>query len=625
MTEAAEHIVPFAGLFSRIVRGGAAALHRLEDRDSTSLDHEQRQQEDAADELLGLMREVLRRGAGGGRPLPIVMLLDDAQWIDMYSLGFLSKLWTEASRERWPFLLIATHWEREWRELRNAGSAAPSRDAPNPQPTLVPLTQSPSAEVRFLGKAERDPLGAHLDQALPGLSAAQRALIVERSDGNFLTLIENIVELLEEPEYFENGTHGPLNPAGIAHIQSWESERTLRVKQRFKRLPTTAKKLLGLSSRLGQVFIRRAVQDFANSVLEEWNGRQSAADAIEECIDPLSILAQTGSVLTEFRDKVWHRSALDYFHKFQHQHEQALFSVLRRNLAEWVDDTFSHGSNAGQESGGWPNQSIDEARQVFLVAEELFALSESADWSHEAERTALQTQYLLLEHDARFGRREDAIARARHLGLSLQLSQVPADLFHKTHFEKIAQWIKVGTSRDIERGETIQADLLLAATVEVEGILVYLDRERTLAGLCRAMSNYARSPAQLSAETRARRLAECIDVHALQVEKCGVFYGRGYCQSLEALASIVQNARNEEGLQLSEELLERSVAVRRKRAVAFGKPEHPALGQTLRSLAQVKRMLGLTTVAHQIEREAIELVPWLRPKPIPVAPSQTQE
>jgi AAA ATPase domain len=117
--------VPFFGLLSKLAMG---AKDLAADRLAGPKSFEKVEQEEIkseVDEVLECMRLLLN----GGSAVPTVLWLDDAQWIDEESQVFLHRLWKEAERRKWPLLVVATHWEREWRELAKRCTISQSRPA----------------------------------------------------------------------------------------------------------------------------------------------------------------------------------------------------------------------------------------------------------------------------------------------------------------------------------------------------------------------------------------------------------------------------------------------------------------------------------------------------------------
>ena len=69
----------------------------------------------SSEDRLQPVDDVLRRlrlGSGTERQrLPVILWLDDAQWMDGEVLDFVRRLLDEAHRVSWPLLVIATHWK----------------------------------------------------------------------------------------------------------------------------------------------------------------------------------------------------------------------------------------------------------------------------------------------------------------------------------------------------------------------------------------------------------------------------------------------------------------------------------------------------------------------------------
>lgn len=64
----------------------------------------------------GLLRAYLDSGVKDAENLPVILLLDDAQWADPMTLKLASDLYYRAKEAKWPLLLLVTHWETEWKQ-----------------------------------------------------------------------------------------------------------------------------------------------------------------------------------------------------------------------------------------------------------------------------------------------------------------------------------------------------------------------------------------------------------------------------------------------------------------------------------------------------------------------------
>lgn len=405
--EAATGGLPFGGLLVSLARTAPDVFIGP----STPGEHATAATADAADALLDELGEVFGGFGGGGLVLPTVLWLDDAQWIDADTTAVLHRIWDRASERAWPLLVVITHWEREWRLL-----AAAEPDA-RPE-SLRRYDEAPGVSVRYLATPADADLEVLLGLRLPGLTARQRQAILSRAGGNFLTLIENIGELISQPANFAGrDIRGPLARAGERRVAEWESDRERRVRQRFAALDDRLRDLLGWSSHGGQRFLHAVLTQFLAT--REVRPGLEPRRALATCVDPLAILADPSPAFFEFRDVALHRAAREYFDLYLAEHDEpALDAALRQTLTTWVNACFdAHGafvaaspSPEESEVAGAPVprdapllHALDEAarREVLVRAVRELSL-ESTDWADPEWRAALRSRVWLmrfLTHD----------------------------------------------------------------------------------------------------------------------------------------------------------------------------------------------------------------------------------
>ena len=382
--------IPFFGLISKVASNvkdftaeRLAGPKRYEDIEADEVDSE-------VDEVLGCMR-LLLEGKGA---LPAVLWLDDAQWIDAESLEFVRRLWAEAEKRGWPLFMVVTHWEREWRELKH--EARERLVAGN----LVDFEGRPGVSLLHLSNAAAAPLDAYLASRLPGLTAAQRRMLVDKAGGNFLTMVENVGELLRHPANFvDRDPASALSRAGEGKVVKWESVREKRVEQRFGELEPEVQDLLGWSSQLGLRFLREVVEEFAQRA-----AALRAPDAlIERCVDPYVILGKPGEHTREFRDSAFHAVASRHFADYGEEHREALSATLREHLVLWINDSFDA---SGSEI--WPSAAKgiappersatalaqDERRDLLGMAMRELPLPAEPDWTDPRDVAAFRAVYL---------------------------------------------------------------------------------------------------------------------------------------------------------------------------------------------------------------------------------------
>jgi tetratricopeptide (TPR) repeat protein len=327
--EAATGGLPFGGLLVTL----AKAAPEIVSGPSSPEEYAASASADASDALRGELDEVFGGFGGGGIVLPTALWLDDAQWIDDDTLALLHRVWDRAVERSWPLLVIVTHWEREWRLLGSGDEDARAR-------SLRRYDGLPGVSVRLVEPASDADLGAVLDASLPGLTVAQRQLMLSRAGGNFLTLVENVGELLAQQASFAGrDVRGPLSRAGERRVTDWESDRERRVRQRFAALDEQLRDLLGWSSHGGQRFLHAVLARFLAA--REGRPDADARTALEPCIDPLAILAEPSPAFFEFRDVALHRAAREHFDLYlADDDEPALAAALRSTLSEGVNACF---------------------------------------------------------------------------------------------------------------------------------------------------------------------------------------------------------------------------------------------------------------------------------------------
>ena len=381
--------VPFGGLLFKL---GSGAIGFARDRMAGPSSVEEETKKDRLSDAAEVL-ECFRLLLAARSAVPVILWLDDAQWIDDDTLSFLRQLWAEAQRRRWPLFVVATHWEREWRELALGPAEA--------HPWSFALA-SDAASIT-LDHAPDDVLSQCLNDRLPGLTANQRALMIEKAAGNFLQLHENIGELVTEPMNFIGGrTDGSLTDEAMGHIRTWKCEREERVEQRFRALEDDARKVLGWSSQLGTRFLREVVEGFARERLN----RDDTDAIVDRCVDPYVILDRLSALTREFRDRAYFRVAGDFRRRFLKDDAERLTALLRTYLIALITATIDADGNIRPPAHdstpvpGLMGLASDERREVLEMALQYLRWEGEPDWTNDEYRAAFQATCLAIESDA---------------------------------------------------------------------------------------------------------------------------------------------------------------------------------------------------------------------------------
>ncbi len=383
---AADVSIPFGGLLVKVARAGAS----LFDARTSAAAETRRMHDSAADALLADLREVFGGFGSGGLALPTVLWLDDAHWIDRTTLDFVHRLWREAVEQSWPLLVVVTHWEREWNEIQRL-------DADERAASIAGFAGDARVERLVLGAAPTDDLAAWLRTRLPGLTAAQHDLLIDKAGGNFLTLVENVGVLVPQTANFVGRSlDAALTPAGERRVASWESDRHRRIEQRFQEIEPDLQDLLGWSSRVGQRFLWQVPASLAEA--RTGAARDEVIERLDACVDPYAMLGITTPYAREFRDRALHAVAARYFRDYLADGDEApLVDVAAQLLAAWVNASVDE-DDAALDEAGWPSllrTPYPEAKQVLDMTLEYLPLDRTTGtWTNTANVAALRASLL---------------------------------------------------------------------------------------------------------------------------------------------------------------------------------------------------------------------------------------
>lgn len=222
-------------------------------------------------------------GAAAPR-VPLVLFVDDAQFAraggDEGMLRLLVELWTRAASLGWPLLLVAAHWEREWRAAVSSGGAA--GDAADAVPESVAahfravVDATPGCLALSLG---REPELAGIVRAgLPGLSPRDVALLLERADGNPQLLIEIVERVRRSPAW--RTADGWLSDAGRTNLATarFDLHELLRQRMEGDDTPPVVRQALAVSAVQGMAFSCSATEGVERE-LRAWSLRVGLEDA----------------------------------------------------------------------------------------------------------------------------------------------------------------------------------------------------------------------------------------------------------------------------------------------------------------------------------------------------------
>lgn len=302
------------------------------------------------DTLLADLEQVMNPAARlGYARVPALILIDDAQFAgaDAGLLRFVERLSHAAMTQRWPLMLVMTHWQTEWTldgerdgrsmatlidHARHGGSDAPGPISGAPGGYL---NSENYREIRLAKLGDLDPA---LRSALPGLPADQRSALLDAVDGNPRFLEQVIAYLRAEPRLFDDFDPArALTDAGLAEALS-RSQRVHEVVLARLTSPQVApevREALALASVQGMRVVREVVEAAGRALLGHDLG-----DPLLRGQDPFSVMAfDQNGVVGSFTERLFLQAAAQLRRNIKGLHDEvAVKAALRPVLQTMLDD-----------------------------------------------------------------------------------------------------------------------------------------------------------------------------------------------------------------------------------------------------------------------------------------------
>lgn len=247
------------------------------------------------------LASVLASGRSG-RPLPVVVFCDDAQFAreggDTGAQRFLTTLWERAHLSDWPLLLVLTHWSLDWhhasglpREASCAGQL---------------FTSARSAHSGLVIDLPKEPgLAALISAGLPGLSRDDEQVLLAKSDGNPQALIE-LIELVRRSPAWRHAGDGELTDHARREIPRRSTKLSELILDRLSSdvTPETVRQAVALSALQGIEFFRGLTQATAKNL-----GLGDAEQGMEQALHPHRLVVNVEAGIAGFLQRAYHEAA----------------------------------------------------------------------------------------------------------------------------------------------------------------------------------------------------------------------------------------------------------------------------------------------------------------------------
>ena len=372
--------------------------------------------------LSWVLKPFHRSGSGA---LPVVLILDDAQWMDSRSLSVIRDLFSAARAGEWPLLVVATHWEREWHEQIEAAfhsdvdEASGESNSPACFATLFQQLLDLGAGCGLFDVEKLSHQDVVFRTAFPGLTTGQLDYLVQRADGNASLLHEIVLYLEQEPSLFVEGDFSaPLNDIAFEELDEDLVRFDLHRLQerRYKRLADEIQELLALASLEGVQFLAELVEEVA--VQLSLGSKDAYRGALDRAVSPHAILSSSGAEY-EFRFLIFHEFAHRFASRLARRRGVTLedfHAVLHRTAVRWLG-------------------SVQFADLIDLEKDRLVQMSLQSVESEAGETNARNKMRVLLwaiDHYGQTGNFRLAVEHAAQWQAILPVDVIPFDAQHSS-------------------------------------------------------------------------------------------------------------------------------------------------------------------------------------------------
>ena len=330
----------------------------------------EKRSEEINESVLGLLRLFLDKKITDAPTVPVILVLDDAQWSDPATAKSIDSILTKAARYNWQILIIATHWKREWEQLRlrhesgqeDLGSFFQTFQSWSSLSGNTPE----AASLLLLEPLDPRSLLPVVSSRLPGILDEHKERLLVEADGNPRALEEMIQLLVPKPQYFQdNNSRGALSPLGIRRLAQLENTSLFdKVWQRFDEISTDIQDVLACGSMFGASFLGPMVEEILQrcDLDEHWSLEDQVKEKLVEAERIHSLIQNLSKHNHNFQQRIYHQVAANYL-----KGDAALKAARQRTL----DARISHWLQPDNLSKFEPEE--QETFLAFVVAHYLSA------------------------------------------------------------------------------------------------------------------------------------------------------------------------------------------------------------------------------------------------------------
>lgn len=309
--------------------------------------------ENLIESIMELIDIALDTSESSQSTIPMIVVLDDAHWIDSFSLAVIQRLLDRHANRAAPLLIIATYWQQEWED--HLPDDFSNCRMPENFRMLTSLLHNDS-NVELLDREIKPfrigdglrTFDESIRETLPGLTAPQRKQLIENHSQNLKLLVESIRLLLDNAyDLFQHDDSSqPLSKFGEQMISELarETEVYRLVKRRFRGLGPTAR-ALGAASAQGLDFFPDLVTEMSEALVPDSGAAHESIDEASRKVHRTAEFVVFEQPLSRFAESLYFRIASEYLAEngeLVGQVKKALRVVICKWMAEQRWRQFEH-------------------------------------------------------------------------------------------------------------------------------------------------------------------------------------------------------------------------------------------------------------------------------------------
>lgn len=313
--------------------------------------------------------------------VPLVLIIDDSQWLDELTYEFLQNVYARANELNWPLMIIATCWEASLKEQIIHSANPDVENIKNIGQLITELNCDwLEAPVVFpLEKLNEKSLYKIIDSELPKLPSGAKKMLAQNCSGDLELLWDSLQRILKTPGFL-NASNELMVPVKALKFRSSKKKELAR--ERIQQLGYGINCLILWGSAQGIRFSKR----FVDKCIDFFKDYQIEVEDFGKSDNPYNLTQiNTHEILeqlAEFRRRLYYEVAREMLEDFPWKDDVLqLLALFYQEIIQSID--FDR---------------LDQGEKIWILEEYIYLINEHFNWNQVfvADKHKIQIQLLEL-------------------------------------------------------------------------------------------------------------------------------------------------------------------------------------------------------------------------------------